>query len=224
MVIYSHRSQEGGWHRGLGASMCFGIGVLMTTVLTLFTPLAAQVSVWALVVLRVMEGLLEVNHSPSFFPPYLLPSIFVFHYHCSSTSTNNYYWLQSFNPTFAFSWGLVTLCGSPICSIRVSLSQLLITLWGKWAPPSERSQLAMFSYSSTTSTYSLFSYSSTSSLIRFLNVYILLFYKGKWLAVALFPFHSLLYCASIGLMEAGLQCSIFLVRASLPTGCNRQPV
>ena len=38
----------------------FGIGVLMTAILTLLTPAAAQLSVWALVVVRVFEGIFEV--------------------------------------------------------------------------------------------------------------------------------------------------------------------
>ena len=40
----------------------FGIGVLMTAILTLLTPAAAQLSVWALVVVRVFEGIFEVNN------------------------------------------------------------------------------------------------------------------------------------------------------------------
>ena len=52
----------GGWlAQRFGGKYVFGIGVVMTAVLTLFTPFAAQVSVWALVVLRVMEGLFEVK-------------------------------------------------------------------------------------------------------------------------------------------------------------------
>lgn len=39
-----------------GAKYVFGIGIVMTAVLTLLTPLAAQISVWALVALRVAEG------------------------------------------------------------------------------------------------------------------------------------------------------------------------
>ena len=44
-----------------GGKYVFGIGVVMTAVLTLLTPLAAQTGVWALVVLRVLEGLFEVK-------------------------------------------------------------------------------------------------------------------------------------------------------------------
>ena len=51
----------GGWlARKYGGKMVFGFGIVMTAVLTLFTPLAAGFSVWCLVVLRVAEGLCEV--------------------------------------------------------------------------------------------------------------------------------------------------------------------
>jgi len=35
----------------------------MTSLITLFTPLAADVSVWLLVAVRVLEGLFEVSHA-----------------------------------------------------------------------------------------------------------------------------------------------------------------
>ena len=38
----------------------YGFGIVMTAVLTLFTPLTARLSVWFLVGLRVAEGLCEV--------------------------------------------------------------------------------------------------------------------------------------------------------------------
>ena len=52
----------GGWlaHR-FGAKYVFGIGILMTALLTLLTPIAADISVWALVVVRALEGLFEVR-------------------------------------------------------------------------------------------------------------------------------------------------------------------
>lgn len=51
----------GGWlATRFGAKYVFGIGIVMTAVLTLLTPVAAQVSVWALVALRVLEGMFEV--------------------------------------------------------------------------------------------------------------------------------------------------------------------
>ena len=56
----------GGWlAERYGGKMVFGIGIIGTSVLTLFTPLAAETSVWLLVVLRVTEGVFEVlsrNH------------------------------------------------------------------------------------------------------------------------------------------------------------------
>ena len=39
----------------------FGVGVLMTSVFTLLTPLAADTSVWLLVVVRILEGFFEVS-------------------------------------------------------------------------------------------------------------------------------------------------------------------
>ncbi|GIY87850.1 hypothetical protein CDAR_537611 [Caerostris darwini] len=42
-----------------GAKWLFGIGMLLTSLVTLLTPLAARWSVWALVVVRVIEGLGE---------------------------------------------------------------------------------------------------------------------------------------------------------------------
>ena len=40
----------------------FGIGVVMTSVFTLLTPLAANHSVWLLVAVRVLEGFFEVSY------------------------------------------------------------------------------------------------------------------------------------------------------------------
>ncbi|XP_035211568.1 putative inorganic phosphate cotransporter isoform X1 [Stegodyphus dumicola] len=42
-----------------GAKWLFGVGVLITAVFTLLTPVAARLSVWALVVTRIIEGLGE---------------------------------------------------------------------------------------------------------------------------------------------------------------------
>lgn len=52
----------GGWlaHR-FGAKHVLGIGIVMTALLTLLTPLAASISVWALVAVRALEGLFEVR-------------------------------------------------------------------------------------------------------------------------------------------------------------------
>ena len=41
----------------IGGTKIFGFGVLFASIFTLFTPLAARMSVWALVVLRIAEGL-----------------------------------------------------------------------------------------------------------------------------------------------------------------------
>ena len=51
----------GGWlAERYGGKMVFGIGIVMTSVLTLFTPLAAETSVWLLVAMRAAEGFFEV--------------------------------------------------------------------------------------------------------------------------------------------------------------------
>ena len=51
----------GGWLADLfGARYVFGIGILMTSVLTLLTPLAAEVHIGALIALRALEGFFEV--------------------------------------------------------------------------------------------------------------------------------------------------------------------
>ena len=39
----------------------FGIGVLVTSVLTLITPQMADINIWALVTVRVIIGLFEVR-------------------------------------------------------------------------------------------------------------------------------------------------------------------
>ena len=45
-----------------GAKYIFGVGVVMTAVLTIVTPLAADVNVWCLGIVRVLEGIFEVRN------------------------------------------------------------------------------------------------------------------------------------------------------------------
>ena len=45
----------------VGGKWVFGLGVLITSVLTTLTPFAADTSIWLLVALRVLEGLSEVS-------------------------------------------------------------------------------------------------------------------------------------------------------------------
>ena len=45
----------------IGGTRIYGMGVLIAGILTLFTPVAARSSVWALVALRVAEGLALVS-------------------------------------------------------------------------------------------------------------------------------------------------------------------
>ena len=46
----------------IGGRWVFGIGIVMTAVLTLLTPIAAYTSVWLLVAIRALEGFFEVTH------------------------------------------------------------------------------------------------------------------------------------------------------------------
>ena len=53
----------GGWLGArFGGKYLFGLGVLCTSVLTIFTPLAARHSVGMLILVRILEGLGEVNY------------------------------------------------------------------------------------------------------------------------------------------------------------------
>ena len=52
----------GGYLAGrYGGRFVYGIGILMTSVLTLLTPLAAEIHIGALIGLRVLEGFFEVS-------------------------------------------------------------------------------------------------------------------------------------------------------------------
>lgn len=51
----------GGWlAQRYGGKHVYGFGVLMTALLSLFSPLAVNISVWLLVALRIAEGICEV--------------------------------------------------------------------------------------------------------------------------------------------------------------------
>ena len=53
----------GGWLGArFGGKYLFGLGVLCTSVLTIFTPLAARHSVGMLILVRILEGLGEVKY------------------------------------------------------------------------------------------------------------------------------------------------------------------
>ena len=52
----------GGWFATkFGAKYLFGAGILALSLLSLLTPLAADVSVWLVVAVRALEGLLYVR-------------------------------------------------------------------------------------------------------------------------------------------------------------------
>lgn len=54
----------GGWlAERIGGKWVFGVGVVMTSVFTLLTPLAATFSVGFLIAVRVLEGFFEVIYS-----------------------------------------------------------------------------------------------------------------------------------------------------------------
>ncbi|XP_065191709.1 sialin-like [Sycon ciliatum] len=78
----------GGWLAGrIGGKKVFGFGVMITTVLTLLTPVAARAGVWWLVAVRIVEGIGEGVTFPA-----------------------------------------------------------MHAIWGRWAPPLERSRLATITY------------------------------------------------------------------------------
>ena len=59
---YIFTQVPGGWlATKFGGKWVFGIGVVMTSVFTLFTPLAANHSVGLLIAVRVLEGFFEVS-------------------------------------------------------------------------------------------------------------------------------------------------------------------
>ena len=63
----------------VGGKWVFGVGVVMTAILTLFTTVAAEKSVWLLVALRVLEGFFEVSSvADSFLQCHLKAIIFCF--------------------------------------------------------------------------------------------------------------------------------------------------
>ena len=52
----------GGWlSERIGGRWIYGIGIVMTAVLTLLTPVVAYISVWLLIAVRVLEGFFEVS-------------------------------------------------------------------------------------------------------------------------------------------------------------------
>ena len=52
----------GGWiATRFGGKYVFGIGVLVTSLLTLITPQMAYINIWALVAVRVVIGFFEVS-------------------------------------------------------------------------------------------------------------------------------------------------------------------
>jgi len=53
----------GGWiATRFGGKYVFGVGVLVTSVLTLITPQMAYINIWALVAVRVVIGVFEVSN------------------------------------------------------------------------------------------------------------------------------------------------------------------
>ena len=57
----------GGWlAERFGAKIIYGLGVLCTSVFTLVTPLAADLSPYVLIATRVLEGIGEVGNSHHF--------------------------------------------------------------------------------------------------------------------------------------------------------------
>ena len=53
---------SGGWlATKFGGKHIYSLGIVMTSVLTLITPVSANVSVWMLIGVRVLEGMFEVS-------------------------------------------------------------------------------------------------------------------------------------------------------------------
>ena len=77
---YIFTQLPGGWLATyLGGKWVFGIGILITSLLTIITPFAARQSVYLLVAVRIVEGIGEVNVLfVSFFVvmPILIMSVF----------------------------------------------------------------------------------------------------------------------------------------------------
>lgn len=69
-----------------GGTKIFGVAVFLASILTLLTPVATRYSVWALVVLRILEGLVLVSMMIAFF---LSRPNFVLHLH-STGGTRTY--------------------------------------------------------------------------------------------------------------------------------------
>ena len=52
----------GGWLAArYGGRWIFGLGIVMTAILTLLTPVAAYTNAWLILVVRFLEGLFEVS-------------------------------------------------------------------------------------------------------------------------------------------------------------------
>ena len=97
----------------------FGFGVVMTSMFTLFTPLATDTSVWLLIAVRVLEGLSEVCHLPT---------------RCG----------DSYHIVYIVCEGSVmvlVLCLSSSYSLQGVTYPAVHAMWGKWAPTLERTRL-----------------------------------------------------------------------------------
>ena len=94
----------------------FGLGVVMTSVFTLFTPLATDTSVWLLIAVRVLEGLSEVSHLPT---------------RCG----------DSYHTVVCEGSVMVSVCLSSSYSLQGVTYPAVHAMWGKWAPPLERTKL-----------------------------------------------------------------------------------
>ena len=137
-----------------GGRWVYGIGIVMTAVLTLFTPLAARTSVYLLIALRATEGFFEVHSLYKYM--YIYRSCDFCYYACivCMLDCTFMYKIQ------ALCWMLfcvcvcVCVCAHACVCVCVCLCVCLqgVTfpamhaIWAKWAPPAERSRLATISY------------------------------------------------------------------------------
>ena len=116
----------GGWlATRFGGKHVYGVGVVMTSVLTLLTPLAAEFSVWMLVAVRVLEGMFEVGCS-------MWSYLHILGYTIQALEFCPCHWSITCWCLISFRWLIIQGVTYPA----------MLALLGRWAPKSERSFMA----------------------------------------------------------------------------------
>ena len=112
--LYCTARYLGGWlATKLGGTRIFGFALLLASILTLLTPVAARSSVYALIILRVLEGVVLVS---------VLIELIVFMNVVLVKNCTTYFHLLYY-------------------SFQGVLFPSNHAIWGQWAPPLERSRL-----------------------------------------------------------------------------------